>query len=33
MSAVGYISKTEEIVKVSWSNLQHDGMAAFKLFE
>jgi hypothetical protein len=33
MSAVGYISKTEEIVKVSWSNLQHDGTAAFKLFE
>jgi len=33
MPAVGYISDTEEIVKASWSNFQHDGAAAFKLSE
>jgi hypothetical protein len=33
MSAVGYISDTEEIVKASWSLFQHDGAAAFKLSE
>jgi hypothetical protein len=33
MTAVGYISHTEEIVKVSWSLFQHDGAAAFKLSE
>jgi len=33
MTAVGYISDTEEIVKASWSLLQHDGAAAFKLSE
>jgi len=33
MTAVGYISDTEEIVKASWSNFQHDGAAAFKLSE
>jgi len=31
MTAVGYISDTEEIIKASWSNCQHDGAAAFKL--
>jgi len=31
MLAVGYISDTEEIVKSSWSLLQHNGAAAFKL--
>jgi len=31
MTAVGYISDTEESVKASWSLFQHDGMAAFKL--
>ena len=31
MTAVGYISDTEEIVKASWSLSQHDGGAAFKL--
>jgi len=31
MSAVGYISDPEEIVKASWSLFQHDGAAAFKL--
>jgi hypothetical protein len=31
MTAVGYISDTEEIGKVSWSVFQHDGAAAFKL--
>jgi len=30
---VGYISDTEEIVKATWSNFQHDGAAAFKLPE
>jgi len=33
MTAVGYISDTEEIVKASWSLFQHDGVAAFKLSE
>jgi len=33
MTAVGYISDTEEIIKASWSNLQHHGAAAFKLSE
>jgi len=31
MTAIGCISDTEEIVKASWSNIQHDGAAAFKL--
>jgi len=31
MTAVGYISDTEEIVKSSWSLFQHDCAAAFKL--
>jgi len=30
MTAVGYISDTEEIIKASWSNFQYDGAAAFK---
>jgi len=33
MTARGYISDTEEIVKASWSLFQHDGAAAFKLSE
>jgi hypothetical protein len=33
MTAVEYISDTEEIVKASWSLFQHDGEAAFKLSE
>jgi len=33
MTAVGYISDTEEIVKSSWSLFQHDCAAAFKLSE
>jgi len=33
MTAVGYISDSEEIVKASWSLFQHDGAAAFKLSE
>jgi len=33
MTAVGYNSDTEEIVKVSWLHFQHDGVAAFKLSE
>jgi hypothetical protein len=33
ITAVGYISDTEEIVKASWSNFHHDGAAAFKLLE
>jgi len=33
MTAVGYISDTEEIVQASWSLSQHDGAAAFKLLE
>jgi hypothetical protein len=31
ITAIGYISDTEEIVKESWSNFQRDGAAAFKL--
>jgi hypothetical protein len=33
MTAVGYISDIEQIVKVSWSHFQHDGAAAFTLSE
>jgi hypothetical protein len=33
VTAVGYISVMEEIVKVSWSLFHHDGVAAFKLSE
>jgi len=33
ITAIGYILDTEEIVKASWSLLQHDGAAAFKLSE
>jgi len=33
MTAVEYISDTEEIVKASWSLFQHDGAAAFTLSE
>ena len=33
MTAVGYISDTEEIIKASWSHIQHYGAAAFKLSE
>jgi hypothetical protein len=33
MTAVRYISDTEEIVNASWPNLQHDGAAVFKLSE
>jgi len=33
MTAVGYVSDTEEIVKASWSLFQHDGTAASKLSE
>ena len=33
MTAVEYISDTEEIVKASWLLFQHDGAAAFKLSE
>jgi hypothetical protein len=33
MTAIGYISDTEEIINVSWLNIQYDGAAAFKLSE
>ena len=33
MTAVGYISYTEQIVKASWSLFQHDCAAALKLSE
>jgi len=33
MTAVGYISDTEEILKAPWSLIQHDGAAAFKSSE
>ena len=33
ITAIGYISDTEELVKASWSLFQHDGAAAFKLSE
>jgi len=31
MTAIGYISYTEELVQASWSLFHHDGAAAFKL--
>jgi len=31
MTAIGGISNTEKIVKASWSNFHHDGVAEFKL--
>jgi len=33
MPAEGYISEPEEIVKASWSNFQHDGVAASELLD
>jgi len=33
MTAVGYISDTEQIVKACWSNFQHDCAAAFEWSE
>jgi len=33
ITGVGFISVSEEIVNVSWSNFQHDGAAAFILSE
>jgi len=33
MTAIGYISDTEEIVNASWTLFQHDGPAALKLSE
>jgi len=33
MTAMGYISDTEEIINASWSPFQHDVVAAFKLSE
>jgi hypothetical protein len=33
MTTIGYISDMEEIVIASWSLIQHDGVAAFKLSE
>jgi len=33
MTAVGYISDTEEIVKASWTHFQHNREAAFRLTE
>jgi len=33
MTAIGYISDTEEIIVASWSNFQHDGVAAFNMSE
>jgi hypothetical protein len=33
MTAVGYISDMEEIVKAFWSLFWHDGVAVFKLSE
>jgi hypothetical protein len=33
MTAVGYLSDTEEILKASWSNFHHDGATAFTLSE
>jgi hypothetical protein len=33
MTAVGYISDTEEIVKASWSNFHLDGAAAFDVLD
>jgi hypothetical protein len=31
MTAAGYISDAEDIVKACWSFFQHNGVAAFKL--
>jgi len=31
MTAMGYISDTEEIINASWSLFQHDGAAALKI--
>ena len=33
MTAIGWISDTREIVNESWSHIQHDGAAAYKLLE
>jgi len=33
MTAIGYISDSEEIIEASWSNFHHDGGAAVKLSE
>jgi len=33
MPAVGFISDTEKIIKVSWSNIQHHDLAVFKRSE
>jgi len=33
MTSLGFISDTKAIVKESWSLIQHDGAAAFKLSE
>jgi len=33
MIAIEYISDTEDMIEASWSNIQHDGAAAFKLSE
>jgi len=33
MTVIGYISDTEDIIKPSWSDLEHDGAAAFELAE
>jgi hypothetical protein len=33
MTGIGYISDTEEIVKVSWSIFHHDSVAAFNVSE
>jgi len=33
LAAVGFISDSEEIVKASWLNFQHNGAAAFELLE
>jgi hypothetical protein len=33
MTAIGYISDTEDIVRASWSNFHHDGAAALQLSE
>jgi len=33
MTAVGYISNLEQMIKASWLHFQHDGAAAFKLPE
>jgi len=33
MTAIGFIVDTDEVIKASWSNFQHDSAAAFKLSE